>query len=106
MFARLPDLDPDREAFALEVDGEKVVARSGESVAAALLAAGRMQCRSTAISGAARGPYCMMGVCFECLVTIDGRPGQQACLVAARPGMRVESAQGACTLTIAQGDGG
>jgi predicted molibdopterin-dependent oxidoreductase YjgC len=37
----------------------------------------------------------MMGVCFDCLVVIDGRPNQQACMVTVRDGMRVERQQGA-----------
>jgi hypothetical protein len=38
----------------------------------------------------ARAPYCMMGVCFECLLTINGQPNQQGCLVTVEPGMRIE----------------
>ena len=41
-----------------------------------------------------RGPYCMMGVCFDCLVEIDGRPNQQGCLVEVRAGMKVARQQG------------
>ena len=51
--------------------------------------------RTTPVSGAPRGPYCMMGACFECLVSVDGEPNQQACMVPARDGMRVERMQGA-----------
>jgi D-hydroxyproline dehydrogenase subunit gamma len=47
------------------------------------------------VSGARRAPYCMMGVCFECLVTIDGVGNRQACLIPARAGMRVETQTGA-----------
>lgn len=41
-----------------------------------------------------RGPYCMMGVCFDCLVTIDGTGNQQGCQIRVRPGMRVETQNG------------
>ncbi|NKB63567.1 MAG: hypothetical protein GKR95_16110 [Gammaproteobacteria bacterium] len=41
------------------------------------------------ISEAPRGPYCMMGVCFECLVEIDGKRNQQACQIEVQPGMSV-----------------
>ena len=58
------------------------------------LAAGFEHCRRTPISGAPRAPYCMMGVCFECLVTIDGVGNRQGCLVAVREGMRVELQRG------------
>jgi len=93
MFRRL--LDPElRAVVALSIDGEPVTARPTDSVAAALLGAGRVSCRTTGLSGAARAPYCMMGVCFDCLVTIDGEGNRQACLVRVRDGMRVETQQG------------
>ena len=47
------------------------------------------------MSGAKRAPYCMMGVCFECLVTIDGVGNRQACLIPVSAGMRVETQSGA-----------
>ncbi len=75
----------------VEVDGERVSARAGESVAAALLNAGRVPLRHTPISGAPRAPVCMMGVCFECLVEIDGMPNVQACMVPVRRGMRIRT---------------
>jgi len=92
MFQRLPD--PHAKIVSLSVDGISLNARAGDSVAAALLAAGIISCRTTPVSGAPRGPYCMMGVCFDCLVTIDGVGNRQACLVRVRDGMRVEIQQG------------
>ena len=92
MFRRLPEAGG--ATIALTVDGQEIAARAGDSVAAALLAAGIAACRTTPISGAARAPYCLMGVCFDCLVTIDGVGNRQACLVAARVGMRVETQRG------------
>ena len=68
-------------------------AGSGDTVAAALLAAGIDHCRTTPVSGAPRAPYCMMGVCFDCLVTIDGVGNRQGCLVPVREGMEVETQQ-------------
>lgn len=47
-----------------------------------------------------RAPYCMMGVCFECLVAIDGRPGRQSCLVAVKDGMVIQRQEGASELVI------
>ncbi len=93
MFKRLPDVTAD--PVGIFVEGQAVVARRGDTVAAAMLADGRLACRTTEVSGAARGPYCMMGVCFDCLVTIDGQPNQQACMVRVREGMRIEPQQGA-----------
>jgi predicted molibdopterin-dependent oxidoreductase YjgC len=93
MFVRLPD--PDATAIAITVDGEPVSARSGDTVAAALLAAGHLAGRTTPVSGAPRGPYCMMGVCFDCLVTIDGRPNEQGCMIVVAPGMHIATQHGA-----------
>jgi D-hydroxyproline dehydrogenase subunit gamma len=83
-----------RPDVVISVDGVRTVAKSGDTVAAALLAAGLISTRTTPVSGAPRGPYCMMGVCFECLVTIDDVGNRQACLIAVREGMQVATQQG------------
>ena len=88
MFKRLADAGT---AVALTVDGKPVRARSGDTVAAALLSAGIEHCRTTPVTGAPRAPYCLMGVCFDCLVTIDGVGSRQACLVPVQEGMKVET---------------
>ena len=73
----------------IQIDGQTTRAREGESVAAALLAAGLRSCRTTPILGAPRAPYCMMGVCFDCLVEIDGLPNRQACQIPVQAGMQI-----------------
>ncbi len=93
MFRRLRDVAG--PLVRITVDGRPVTARAGETVAAALLAHGLKACRTTAISGAPRGPYCMMGVCFDCLVTVDGVGNRQGCLTLVREGMAVETQRGA-----------
>ena len=70
-------------------EGRDIEAREGDSVAAALFATGNGLTRRSAVSGELRAPYCMMGVCFECLAEIDGVPNRQACMVQARHGMKV-----------------
>ena len=92
MFKR-SDLDK-RPPVQILVDGIAIAAREGDTVSAALLASGRDMRRTTAVSGAARLPYCMMGVCFDCLVTIDGVGNRQGCLVPVADGMRVEIQKG------------
>jgi D-hydroxyproline dehydrogenase subunit gamma len=92
MFRRL--VEPERASVRLTVDSSAVTAAPGDSVAAALLAAGLVACRTTPVSGMPRGPYCMMGVCFDCLVTIDGVGSRQACLTRVQDGMVVETQQG------------
>lgn len=92
MFKRLRESPA--EAVTISVDGRSLKARVGDTVAAALLAHGVDHIRTTPVSGAPRAPYCMMGVCFDCLVTIDGVGNRQACLVPVRDGMRVETQHG------------
>jgi D-hydroxyproline dehydrogenase subunit gamma len=93
VFRRLSDREESAVSFTF--NGVPTMARQGDSVAAALLAAGHCITRRTPVSGAARGPYCMMGVCFECVVKIDDRANRQACLITVEEGMRVETQDGA-----------
>ena len=66
-----------------------VQAQEGESVAAALLIAGVKYLRSAQVSAKPRMPYCWMGVCYECLLEIDGEQNQQSCLITVKDGMHV-----------------
>lgn len=84
------DLDVLRPApISIEVNGLPVACHPGETVATALLAAGVVIFRRTP-AGAPRAPVCNMGVCFDCIVTIDGRPGVRSCMTRVAPHMRVE----------------
>jgi predicted molibdopterin-dependent oxidoreductase YjgC len=95
MFRRLPPRPADPPAgVTITVDDRPCRARAGDSVAAALLAEGFVACRTAPVSGAPRGPFCMMGVCFECLVEIDGRASRQACQVRVADGMRITLGHG------------
>ena len=78
----------------ITVDGREISARATDSVAAAMLAAGITACRTTVVDARARGPYCMMGVCFDCLVVVDGVGSRQGCMTRVRDGMVVESQNG------------
>jgi sarcosine oxidase subunit alpha len=91
MFKRL---DEKATKLAIKIDGRTIEAREGDTVAAAMLAAGVDHCRTTAVSGTPRAPYCLMGVCFDCLVTIDGVGNRQGCLVPVRAGMAIETQAG------------
>lgn len=91
MFRRLSD---EALTISLMVDGSPVAAARGDTVAAALLAAGITEfCRSP-VSQSARAPFCGMGVCFDCRVTIDGEASRQACLTPVRDGMTVVTGSG------------
>lgn len=83
-------LDLERPApVTIFIDGAPVQAYPGETVATALLAAGTGRFRTSA-SGAPRAPVCNMGVCFECAVTVDGRPGTRSCMTLVAPDMHIE----------------
>lgn len=75
----------------IRLDGKLTRVPEGISVAAALLLLDRPACRISPVSGSRRAPYCLMGVCLECLVTIDGRPGRFGCLTPVAEGMRIET---------------
>ncbi|OJY67416.1 MAG: hypothetical protein BGP12_14910 [Rhodospirillales bacterium 70-18] len=75
-----------------------MVAREGDTLAAALLAGGAGFFRATPVSASPRAPWCMMGVCFDCLVEVDGVASRQACLIEVREGMRVRRQHGAKAL--------
>jgi succinate dehydrogenase/fumarate reductase-like Fe-S protein len=77
------------ESVFVEIDGIAVAADANESVATVLLRQKPMWSRTTTISEAKRAPYCMMGVCFECLAFVDGA-SVQTCMVKVRDGMRIE----------------
>lgn len=93
MYKRLPEGDD--LTVNIDFEGQSVAARPGDTVAAAILVSGAGHTRTTPVTGAPRLPYCMMGVCFECLMEIDGVPNQQACLVEVRDGMQVKRQVGA-----------
>jgi len=88
--ATLPDVQH-RRPIQIHVDGRPVEAYEGETVAAALLAAGIRTFRLSRKNKEPRGIFCGMGVCFECLVTIDGVHDLQACLTGVAEGMQVET---------------
>jgi hypothetical protein len=69
--------------------GTPISAEPGQSVGAALVAAGILDWRTTRKGGRPRGLFCGIGVCFDCLITIDGVPDQRACLIPAADGMRL-----------------
>lgn len=73
---------------------QEIAAEPGQSIGAALIAAGYRSWRTTRHGGAPRGVFCGIGVCFDCLVTVNGRPNQRACLTEAQPGDRVEPQEG------------
>lgn len=92
MFERRATVSRAKVSFTL--DGRQIEAWQGDTIAAALLSAGVNHCRTTPVTGSPRAPYCMMGVCFDCLVTVDGVGNRQGCMIPVADGMRVETQQG------------
>ncbi len=91
---------PTGAAIRIRFDGQEIPALAGETMAAALSAAGIVAFRHTP-GGAPRGLHCGMGACFDCVVTIDGRIGQRACLAKVADGMQVSGAPPAAPVPLA-----
>lgn len=79
------------EPVSIVVDGDTVQAYRGETIAAAMLAAGRRVMRYTSRGHVPRGLFCAMGVCFECVVTIEGSGRARSCMTPVESGMRVST---------------
>jgi predicted molibdopterin-dependent oxidoreductase YjgC len=78
--------------FEIEVDGHKLIAHEGETVATTLLAAGIQHFHSPSDQGSEPSRlYCGMGLCLQCLITVNGIPSCRACQLLAQPGMKVET---------------
>ena len=77
------------------INGVEVPVPATFTAAAAMLFRESGATRTTPVSGAPRAPYCMMGVCFECLMEINGVPNQQACLIPVAEGMTINRQHGA-----------
>jgi sarcosine oxidase subunit alpha len=78
----------------LRVDGQQVQAHLGETVAGALMAASVRTFRVTFRRKLPRGLYCGMGVCYDCLVVVNGRPNTRACMTYVADGMEIELQKG------------
>ncbi len=92
MFRRLDN--PAQNRVNVTINGQPVQVPEGETVAAAVLIHGLRYTRTTPVSGAPRAPFCLMGVCYECLMVIDGKANQRACMAQVREGMRIEYQHG------------
>lgn len=77
-------------AVTISVDGVPLPAYPGETIAGALLASGRRAWRHTR-HGQPRGLFCGIGLCFDCLVTVNGTPNVRACLTPVAAGMVVQT---------------
>ncbi|MCH6468869.1 (2Fe-2S)-binding protein [Sinomonas terrae] len=82
-------------SISFTFNGRPVEASPGQTVGAALTANGITAWRTTRKGARPRGLFCGIGVCFDCLVTVDGAPNQRACLAEVRDGMAIEGSEAA-----------
>ena len=71
-------------------NGVELTAQPGQSVSAALISNNERINRYTRFNGAPRGVFCGIGICFDCMLIIDGQPNQRGCVTEIQPGMIVE----------------
>ena len=83
-----------QETITIYLDGETLQVNTGLSVAAVLLSHSHHFNRTTPISGKKRAPFCMMGVCYDCLMIINGQPNQRSCSIQVQEGMVIEKQVG------------
>jgi predicted molibdopterin-dependent oxidoreductase YjgC len=87
------DLSEDAPRVRVTLNGQVLSLAEGGNLAAALLGAGITTFRATPVSGAPRGPFCMMGACFDCLVEVEGAT-RQACMMQVTDGLVLSSPMG------------
>ena len=78
-------------AIEIEIDGEKISAFRGESVAAVLMVSGTRIFTKPSRYNLSRTMYCGMGICHQCLVSVDGVRDVRACMTEIYPGIRIET---------------
>lgn len=92
-----PCTEPESATLTVVVESESVAALADETVAGVLLRVFGADYRTHTVGEQARAPYCLMGVCFECLAEVDGVPNRQACLMPVRDGMTIARQRGPVT---------
>ena len=80
------------EKVSFTFNGKDFVCESGQTIAAALIAADQRELRSTRFGNEPRSIFCGIGICYDCVVVVDGVSNQRSCLVEVKSGMKVESA--------------
>ena len=89
MFKRMNNAITSSKTVRLTIDGKEIVASQGDTVVAAMLVAGFVYTGITPAKEKRRAPYCMMGICFDCIVEINGIHNKKACQILVQEGMRV-----------------
>ena len=92
MFKRLDDKPA--KLVTVTIEGRSIAVPAGETAAAAVLASGLGHTRTTPVSDTPRAPFCLMGVCYECLMVINGQANKRACREVVEEGMTIERQSG------------
>jgi len=79
------------ETVEVILNGQKCQVSQGITVAAAALTQGLRYTRTTPVSNSKRMPFCMMGVCYDCLMVVDGKANQRACTIYVKDGMQIDT---------------
>ncbi|MCP5101994.1 MAG: (2Fe-2S)-binding protein [bacterium] len=80
-----------KEKVKLSVNGKKIPAYKGETILAALMAAGYKKMKKSPLNNEPRGALCGMGVCFECMVTVNGIRNTRSCMTEVENNMEIET---------------
>ncbi|HEY3572391.1 MAG TPA: (2Fe-2S)-binding protein [Arthrobacter sp.] len=94
------------DEVTISFDGRQITTAVGQSVGSALVTNGITAWRDTRKQARPRGLFCGIGICFDCLVTVDGAPNQRACLVEVREGMEIQSSCEPNVHSLAEPEGG
>ena len=89
--------EQEQETIRITVDGRTIQARKGESIAAAMLAEKLRTCRHTARLKEARGLFCGIGQCTDCVMQVNGGPNVRTCITEVQEGMVVRTQEGVGT---------
>ena len=92
MFKRLDEKPA--KLVTVTIEGQSITVPAGETVAAAVLINSIGHTRTTPVSDTPRAPFCLMGVCYECLMVINGQANQRACREVVEEGMTIERQYG------------
>jgi len=82
---------PAKREVTFTFNGENFKGVEGQSIAAALMATGIRELRKTRFNEEPRLIFCGIGICFDCVVIVDGVANQRACLVEIVDGAKIES---------------
>jgi hypothetical protein len=86
---------PNAGRVTFTFDGREITAEPGQTIGAALIAAGIRSSRRTRFDAAPRGLFCGIGICFDCIAVVNGRPNIRLCGALAVEGDQVQTQEGA-----------